>query len=456
MNSQSFSLLIFFFFSFVISTKAKVPRNKTFKFVNEGSFGNEGDFIFLAEAEYGATYRPIHTEVYEFYEVPFRLCFYNTTPNAYVFAIRAGIPDDAEPMRWVWDANRNRPVKENATLSFGRDGNLVLADVDGTTVWHTNTANRGVVGIKLLPNGNLVLYDNKGRFIWQNFDYPVDTLLVGMSIRRDINKLVSRTSDINGTDGKYSLVLEDGGLNLYMDNSGHPLKYNGWPGNWGRTVKFTIEHVDSTVDRLVLYIYLSTLSGSDPFPKIPDGIQVLTKINYNATFTFFRLESNGNIKAYTYYDKTRFSRWSESFSFFSSHYEEVCRLPSKCGGYGLCQTGMCIACPSPKGLLGWTENCAPPKLEPCGATKEKAKAKANYYKLVGVQHFLNGPNIQGGIGYFGEGPMKVESCREKCTKDCQCEGFVYKEDLSMCLVLPVLGTLYKGDSNSTAYIKYSN
>lgn len=429
-----------------------MPANKTFKFINEGPFGNEGDFTYLAEAEYGATYRPIHTDIYNFYEIPFRLCFYNTTPNSYIFGIRAGIPDDNELMRWVWDANRNLPVRENASLNFGRDGNLVLADVDGTIVWQTGTSNKGIVGIKLTPNGNLVLFDKKGKYIWQSFDYPSDTLFVGMSIRRCINKLISRTSDSIGSDGKYSLLLDDGGFNLYMNNSGHPLKYNGWPGNWGRTVKFAIERVDSTVDQLVLYIYLNSIPGSDAFPKIPDGIQVLTKVNYNATFTFFRLESNGNIKAYSYYDKPRFNRWSETFSFFSNYYEEECRLPSKCGSYGLCQKGMCVACPSPKGLLGWSESsCEPPKLKPCGTKVPKG----DYYKLVGVQHFLSGPNINGGIGNFGEGPMPVEACREKCTKDCQCKGFIYKEDLCMCLVVPVLGTLYKGDSNSTAYIKYT-
>jgi hypothetical protein len=81
-------------------------------------------------------------------------------------------------MRWVWDANRHRPVRKNATLSFGRDRNLVLTDANERVVWQTNTANKGVMGIKLLPNGNLVLHDKKGRFVWQSFDHLTDTLLV--------------------------------------------------------------------------------------------------------------------------------------------------------------------------------------------------------------------------------------------------------------------------------------
>lgn len=91
-------------------------------------------------------------------------------------------------MRWVWDANRNDPVHENATLTFGQDGNFVLVDADGRLVWQTKTANKGVTGIKLLPNGNFVLHDKNGKFSWQSFNHPTDTLLAGQSVK--INGMV--------------------------------------------------------------------------------------------------------------------------------------------------------------------------------------------------------------------------------------------------------------------------
>ena len=56
----------------------------------------------------------------------------------------------------------------------------------------------------------------------------------------------------------------------------------------------------------------------------------------------------------------------------------------------------------------------------------------------------------------GKGPMKMEECRAKCSSDCKCKGFIYKEDSKKCLRTPLLATLIK-DENATSvgYIKYS-
>ena len=72
----------------------------------------------------------------------------------------------------VWEADRGKPVGENATLTFRPDGNLVLADANGTLAWQTAT---GVAGLNLRPNGNLVLHDGNNSFVWQSFDHPTDT-----------------------------------------------------------------------------------------------------------------------------------------------------------------------------------------------------------------------------------------------------------------------------------------
>ncbi|KAI3965056.1 hypothetical protein MKX01_013987 [Papaver californicum] len=392
-----------------VLVQSQVPKNATFRYINEGEFS---DYI----VEYDANHRIVRT----ISNYPFRLCFYNTTPNAYVLALRAGIPRDEDLMRWVWDANRNDPVRENATLTFSRNGNLVLADVDGRIVWQTNTANKGVTGMSLQPNGNLVLQDKNGRFVWQSFDYPVDTLLVGQSLKLNGGKkqLVSRTSDVNGRDGPYSIVIDKKGFTMYLKTAGKSLQYGGWGGKGFLNVSFDAVPEDQSITSSELTLAFGEqqqpstptrhLLQSRPISNIRGTI--LKKLNYNATYSFFR----------------------------------ECGLPSKCGSFGFCDKRMCIACPSPKGLLGWSESCKPPAAPSCKTGGDAAK----YYKIAGVQHFSS-PYDE------GQGPMKVTDCRDKCSKDCKCAGFFYTEESSKCFSVPVLGTLIKDVNTShVGYIKY--
>ncbi|KAL6196616.1 hypothetical protein ACLB2K_032230 [Fragaria x ananassa] len=331
------------------------------------------------------------------------------------------------------------------------------ASCEGTVSWQTNTANKGVTGIKLLPNGNLVLHDKNGRFIWQSFDYPHDTLLLGQSVKNITghNKLISRKSDADGSDGPYSLVLDQSGFTMYLNNSGQLLTYGGWLNtNFGSTVTFDLDTANGFDD---VILYELVLKGNQDINAPPQNhrrlLQTrpigngntlnLNKLNHDAKYSFLRLGSDGSLKAYTYYNEVSNQKWDESFSFFSSYLVRECALPSKCGSYGYCSNAMCVACPSPKGLLGWSKACAPPKLAAC-----KSGAKANYYKFGAVEHFLS--------SYLDsrDGLMKVEECRAKCDKDCKCLGFFYREDSSKCLLAPVLGTLIKEVNTSVGYIKY--
>ncbi|XP_008812087.3 EP1-like glycoprotein 2 [Phoenix dactylifera] len=419
-----FSLPLLLFF---LSTTIAHAKVQTFSYVNEGEFG---PYI----TEYDANYRvlPIAAS-------PFQMAFYNTTPNAFYLALRMGTTRSESTFRWVWEANRGRPVRENATFSLLSDGNLVLADAERRVVWSTGTANKGVVGLKILPSGNIVLYNAKGRFLWQSFDHPTDTLLVGQSLYvGGPTKLVSRKSTTDGSFGNYILVLESGGLAMYInDLTPKPLPYynysDGILGFSGNSVK--LESEPETEDAFAYEVRLVENQGTI----------ILARPKYNATLSFLRLDVDGNLVVYTYYDPVDYRAWEETFAFFSDEIGRLsgCALPSKCGDFGVCEDDMCVACPSPTGLLGWSKGCAQPSLRAC-----KGGAGVGYYKVVAVENFLTSYSE-------GEGVVKVEECKRRCGLDCECVGFLYWEKESRCWLAPVLGTLAKvDDSLHVAYVKY--
>ncbi|EXC18475.1 Epidermis-specific secreted glycoprotein EP1 [Morus notabilis] len=425
---SSHPTLLVFLLSLFVSTsiaQAKVPPNATFQFKNEGYYG---DFLYI---EYGATYRFFS----DIFVSPFTICFYNTTPNAYTLALRMGLTDTRRTtLRWVWEANRGNPVGENATFTFGGDGNLVLANADGRVAWQSNTANKGVVGFKLLPTGNMVLHDSKGNFVWQSFDYPTDTILVGQSLRvGGPNKLVSRLSEKENKDGPYSLVIESkGSMSLYYKskNSPKPLLYYT-SGNFVDINNVTFEF-EEDVEAGAYFLRFN------PY--------IIARTFYNASLTFIRLEIDGNIKLYTYNLKVVRRAFVLTYSFFDRQAprdEDECQLPSRCRTFGLCEDSQCVACPTKNGLAGWSASCAPEKLTSC------KPSDFHYYKIVGVDHFL--------CKYTSGEAIKESACEKKCTADCKCLGYFYNRETSSCWAANELRTLTKvANSTHVGFIKAPN
>lgn len=283
-----------FLFCQIFSSIAQVPVENTFKYVNDGEFGP-------SNIEYGANYRGI----YDIYTYPFLLCFYNTTPNAWTLAMRMGSVPSNSIMRWVWEANRGNPVKDNATFALGTDGNLVLAEANGRIAWQTNTAKKGVTGFKLLPNGNFVLHNSKGKFIWQSFDHPTDTLLVGQSLRLSgPNKLVSRASMKKNVNGPYSLEVKPKIFGIY--NRTKLAVELAWFDFKNSTLESIKLNSGNQRVKLDYRLAKSTTRNSH--------VMAFTKIN--TTLTYLRLEIDGNLKAYTFYEdkeEDRF-RWRVTYN----------------------------------------------------------------------------------------------------------------------------------------------
>ncbi|KAG2677716.1 hypothetical protein I3760_12G110200 [Carya illinoinensis] len=428
------SLILFSLLSF--TAQASVPSNATFKYINDGEFG---PYI----VEYDGNYRVLPVS-----NSPFQLAFYNTTPNAFTLALRMATTRSESLFRWVWEANRGNPVGENATLTFGTNGNLVLADANGRVAWQTNTANKGVVGFKLLPNGNMVLHDAKGKFVWQSFDHPTDTLLVGQTLRvGGPTKLVSRASERDNKDGLYSLVMETKGLSLYYksNNSPRPILYFSSSDDWFFVQEGYLQYVTvySSPDTDEGYAYELGLKY-EVANSTTSGNRILARPKYNGTLSFIRLGIDGNLRFYTYYDKVDYRAWEVTYTLFDrDSTESECQLPERCGNFGLCEDNQCVACPLSNGLLGWSKDCKPEKLTSCRVND------FHYYKVGGVDHFMS---------KFTTGERVSEKdCTKKCSMDCKCLGYFYHNKDSKCWIAYDLNTLTKiANSTHVGYIKVPN
>jgi hypothetical protein len=225
----------------------------------------------------------------------------------------------------VWSANRDRPVRENATLEFATDGNLVLRDADGSHVWSSNTSGRSVAGMAVKDVGNLVLFDHRNATVWQSFDYPTDTLVLGQSLVEG-TRLTSNTSATNMTKNMFYITLLPHALYAFVEST-PPQRYFFTHMGQNETTNYPTK-VTFKNGKLMAYVQQTG-------PYISNDI-ILTP---SASTQFMTLESDGHLRQYGW-SGDRWDRLSDVMGFML----DDCDYPTVCGEYGICTQGQC-GCP---------------------------------------------------------------------------------------------------------------
>ncbi|KAL7185248.1 hypothetical protein ACSBR2_027218 [Camellia fascicularis] len=332
----------------------------------------------------------------------------------------------------VWSANRNRPVKLNATLQLTKDGDLILADSDGTSVWSTKTGggNYSVSGLNLTEDGNLVLFDRNSAMVWQSFDNPTDSLVFGQKLVPG-QKLTASISASNWSEGLYSLAVHSDGWFVYIE-SNPPQSYFG-----------------------------SSL-GESPYVKFENGSingNNVPPANTN-TSQFMRLEPDGHLKVYEWggYD------WGVVVDLLTVHGGE-CQYPMACGEYGICSKGQC-GCPGEANTETVTFrqiNFMKPNLG-CSIVTPISCDHSQYHSLLELKD-TSYFNLN--LGYYSDQTQllqqtDVEGCKTSCLRNCSCKAAIFAYDLVLynrktgCLLLSEVFSLRNnegGFDNVTVFLK---
>ncbi|MFS7994467.1 putative protein kinase RLK-Pelle-DLSV family [Helianthus anomalus] len=124
----------------------------------------------------------------------------------------------------VWVANRETPIADRSgMLKLTRQGNLVILSAGNTKVWSSDSmlsvrSNNPLVAmaVQLLDTGNLVVWNNNNKMIWQSFDYPGDTFLPGIKLGKDLvtgleRSMTSWKSPDDPSIGEYRNILNTNG-----------------------------------------------------------------------------------------------------------------------------------------------------------------------------------------------------------------------------------------------------
>lgn len=371
-----------------------------------------------------------------------------------VFFMSIGDPNDpafnasATP-RIVWTANRYRPVKENASVQFNKDGNLILRDFDGSLVWSTTTSGSSVAGMNLAETGNLILFNVMGKTVWESFAHPTDTLLIGQSLWQG-KRLISTFSETNSTQGQFYLTLLNNGLYAFID-ADPPQSYYQKSFNITDAIVQSKRNVSSDqVKNSTAYIsflqgsFSAFLSFNSTDIKLFD-----TSLPLPSSAQFMSLEDDGHLRVYAW-DSVSWKALADVLHV----YPDECAYPTVCGAYGICSQGQC-SCPGGNNdddLFHQLDD-RQPNLG-CSLETPLSCDLIQYHKLVAL------PNVTY-FSFANNWTTDEESCKQACLKTCSCKAAFFQHrnvSKGSCYLMPKIFSLmnYQPEVvgyNLSAYVK---
>ncbi|THG15713.1 hypothetical protein TEA_019760 [Camellia sinensis var. sinensis] len=169
---------------------------------------------------------------------------------------------------------------------------------------------RSVFDMNFTELGNLVLFNQNNATVWQLFDHPTDSLLVGQTLF-PFQKLTSSTSSSNLTPVLYSLTVQaDNTLVAYVESH------------------LSLPYFRSYSNVEYVKLENESLLGQ----KIP--------IASSSSPQFIRLNLDGHLKAYEWGR----SNWNTVAHLMTSDIGDCC-YPMVCGNYGICSSNGQCSCP---------------------------------------------------------------------------------------------------------------
>ncbi|XP_061356503.1 G-type lectin S-receptor-like serine/threonine-protein kinase At5g35370 [Gastrolobium bilobum] len=331
----------------------------------------------------------------------------------------------------IWSANRNAPISNSGKMSLTVKG-ITVADKDGNTKWSTPPLKSRAYKLVLTEMGNLILLDQSNDSLWESFQYPTDTIVIGQRLPVGAS-LSSAASDSDLSTGNYNLTITASDAILQ------------WYGQtyWKLS---TATNVYKNSNDMVEYMAINR-TGFYLFGH--DGIVAVFHVGLPLTnFRIAKLALSGQFTISSFSG----TDWKKEFV----GPDDGCQTPSVCGRVGLCaddttlSTPVC-SCPSnfrvDSGNFG---GCVPSNGSyslpfACGSTDYHSQSNSSVvsflklgYGLEYFHNFYSDPIMYG---------VNLSVCQSLCSSNCSCLGFFYENASGSCYMIEnELGSIQSRDA----------
>ncbi|XP_058005478.1 G-type lectin S-receptor-like serine/threonine-protein kinase LECRK3 [Hevea brasiliensis] len=321
----------------------------------------------------------------------------------------------------VWTANRDdSPVSANSTLELTIDGRLLIRTGQGQERLIANLSfSDPIDSASMLDSGNFVLYGSNSSVVWQSFNFPTDTLLIGQNLSNG-DELVSSISNFDHSSGRYLLAMQsDGNLVAYPENSARQLE----DAYWNVQLLSYFGYVQLCLDYKG-QLYLKDESFTSKINRLVKSSHPTEKkiIIYRAT-----LDADGIFRLYSHHfeNSTALTTSTDYCSRSGAKYDCHC-YP---GFVWINQSEKLLGC-----TLNFTEDVC-------------RKDIKIYYNITAIE------NTWWGDFPLSVVPMTRESCTSSCQDDCNCGAVLYAGENCQKYKLPIMYGKRNRNMSATAFFK---
>ncbi|XP_059449197.1 G-type lectin S-receptor-like serine/threonine-protein kinase At4g03230 [Corylus avellana] len=290
----------------------------------------------------------------------------------------------------VWVANRNKPVLNGSTGTFGiaEDGSLKVSDTTGKEEYWYRYYGTPNVTVKLMDSGNLVLsyvHNQSVTSLWESFKSTrTDTFLPGMDMD-GIRSLTSWTSDGDPGRGKYRFNKKEG---TYVISKAPGIEY--WRRSW----------------------------ITDSSEAMPDDIlYLLSNVSNSGNYRYERLVMNytGELQ---YHRSSGVDQGNLSLNWSMPEHNN-CSISNFCGHFGSCNINnrpfecKCLPGFHPNNLGNWNSRKF---LDGCTRSSTALEKSDTFLSLNMMK--VSEPT------YF-DSLYNESECRKQCLNNSQCQAYSF-------------------------------
>eukprot|EP01018_Ginkgo_biloba_P011522 Gb_37900 [translate_table: standard] len=304
----------------------------------------------------------------------------------------------------AWVANRERPLKnKSGVLRLTHDGNLVLFDAEGISVWSANGTKKASKAV-VLESGNLVMMgaENASETVWESFDYPGDVLLPGMKLWTH-RPMRSWKNSYDPAPGRFSFHMDKSTqLMLYWNNSVQYWKSGVWNGQmFTELPEMTKQFLDTR--SLFFSVVKSGLTEMYFTFTVNPQLHMLSR---------FALDKAGQIRHI--YTPVNDGKWNIIWSQPS----DQCAVYDGCGPYGSCDLNNLQFCSCIRGFEPVDGR------EPSNGCVRRTQLNCDV-KNGSTDRFLQLTDrflTDTAVSYDGQ---TRNGCKAACLNNCSCTAFAY-------------------------------